>query len=159
MQIKKYKQGQIDRIFFRPTKITRLAPWFQMGDHHIATTLHPPSSHFMMLLAHQFEFSSKKKVALHLCIPLEMHKEPCYSELQPGLHLKDAMTDWREKSNVCFSSQGPYEHRTTNARSHRGNSYFLAFSLLSLEIARRCWTYTLQKSNSFTLCEHCYETT
>lgn len=32
---------------------------------------------------------------------------------------------------------------TTNARSHRGNSYFLAFSLLCLEISRRYWTYPL----------------
>lgn len=62
-----------------------------------------------MPLADQFEFS-KKKVVLHLVYPLEIHTEPCYSDLQAGLYLKDAMTEQSEKPNIYFSPQEPYEH-------------------------------------------------
>lgn len=41
--------------------------------------------------------------------PLEIHKEPCYSDLQAGLYLKDAMTEQSENPDIYFSPQEPYE--------------------------------------------------
>lgn len=59
-----------------------------MEDDRTATTLHPLFSYLKMLFADQSEFSSKKKVVLHVCIPMEIYEEPCYTELQPDLYLK-----------------------------------------------------------------------
>lgn len=139
MQIKEYKQGSQTEYSSGPLKFQGWLPnlsWRITAQQQLS--IHSPHIS-MMLVAHQFEFSSKKKVVLHLCIPLEMHKEPCYSELQLGLYLKDAMTEWRNQMSAS-GHKGPMstQYRTTNARSHRGNSYFLAFSLLCLEISRRC---------------------
>lgn len=119
------------------------------------------SSHWMMFLADQFEFSSKKKAVLHLVYPTgdvqrALLQWATASSLPQRFY---AWTNWKIKNQLQLTGAlWAQSTETRKARSHIGNSYFLAFSLLCLEVSRRYWTYPLQKSNPFILCEHFYET-
>lgn len=90
-----------------------------------------------------YNFNAKKKVLTHLVYHIWDYKESYHMSYSQVAYRCYAWTNGEIKIN--FSSEGSYTYTVYKQDDTRqiGNSYFLAFSLLSLEIGRRYLTYHL----------------